>query len=132
MSNTWIRDYRSVNAAEWNSDCELIRSKFRASYELTNQFFDVDFKQRHHETWGKLFQAKDVKVEWHVASQEEIDFTIELLRDIVSPALDQLDALLDQVQGTSNKGQEWTNDFCRVSYPISFSVTLNFKLTPFL
>ncbi|GAA5895195.1 proteasome activator BLM10 [Sporobolomyces salmoneus] len=92
LSNTWIRDYRSVNADEWNSET---------------------FKQRHHETWGRLYEAKQVKVEWHVASQEEIDFTIELLREIVSPALDRLDELLDQVQGGQSKSQEWTNDFCR-------------------
>lgn len=74
------------------------------------------FKQRHHESWGKLYQAKQVKVEWHVASSEEIDFTLELLREIVSPALDQLDALLDQAQGEQGKSKDWTNDFCRVSY----------------
>lgn len=73
------------------------------------------FKQRHHEKWGKLFQAKDVKVEWHVASPEEIDFTLQLLREFVVPALDQLDSLLDQAQEEKGRSKEWTNDFCRVS-----------------
>lgn len=79
------------------------------------------FKQRHHEKWGKLFQAKDVKVEWHVATPQEIDFTLELLRELVVPALDSLDSLLDQAQEEKGRSKEWTNDFCRVSLFVTFS-----------
>ncbi|GAA5959559.1 hypothetical protein JCM21900_003196 [Sporobolomyces salmonicolor] len=93
LTNTWVRDYRSVNADEWNSEW---------------------FRRHHHETWGKLYEVKDVKVEWHVASPEEIDYTLELLREIVVPALDRLDVLLQEATLDSKiRTLEWTNDFCR-------------------
>ncbi|GAA5921528.1 hypothetical protein JCM1841_000553 [Sporobolomyces salmonicolor] len=93
LTNTWVRDYRSVNADEWNSEW---------------------FRRHHHETWGKLYEVKDVKVEWHVASPEEIDYTLELLREIVVPALDRLEALLQEATLDSKiRTLEWTNDFCR-------------------
>ncbi|GAA6033408.1 hypothetical protein JCM8097_006736 [Rhodosporidiobolus ruineniae] len=93
LTNTWVRDYRNVNADEWN---------------------DPDFKKRSHETWGRTYEVKDVKVEWHVATAEEIDVVLELLRDIVSPTLDRLDQLLVEVQQDGKvKTTEWVNDFCR-------------------
>ncbi|GAA5854935.1 hypothetical protein JCM8547_004128 [Rhodosporidiobolus lusitaniae] len=93
LTNTWVRDYRSVNADEWN---------------------DENFRKRSHETWGKRYEVKDVKVEWHVATPEEIDFILELLRDIVVPALDRLDQLLvESQQDDKVKTMEWVNDFCR-------------------
>ncbi|GAA6008845.1 hypothetical protein JCM10207_001745 [Rhodosporidiobolus poonsookiae] len=93
LTNTWVRDYRSVNAEEWNSEA---------------------FGKRSHETWGRTYEVKDVKVEWHVATAEEIDFVLELLRDIVVPALDRLDQLLAESQQDGKvKTMEWVNDFCR-------------------
>lgn len=116
LSNTWIRDYRSVNADEWKSEGEAASpSLSTAESDSSRSLVGTAFKQRHHESWAKLYEAKQVKVEWHVATEPEIDFTIELLRDVVQPALDRLDTLLDQVQAGQPKSQEWTNDFCRVS-----------------
>ncbi|BGP18854.1 hypothetical protein JCM10213_003509 [Rhodosporidiobolus nylandii] len=93
LTNTWVRDYRSVNADEWNSE---------------------DFQKRSHESWGRTFEVKDVKVEWHVATKPEIDFVLELLRDIVVPTLDRLDQLLvESQQDDKVKTMAWVNDFCR-------------------
>ncbi|KPV77183.1 uncharacterized protein RHOBADRAFT_25084 [Rhodotorula graminis WP1] len=93
LTNTWVRDYRSVNSDEW---------------------YDPEFRKRSHESWGKVYDVKDVKVEWHVASPAEIDFVLELLRDIVVPLLDKLDQLLNEplVDGKV-RTSEWINDFCR-------------------
>ncbi|GJN88228.1 hypothetical protein Rhopal_001193-T1 [Rhodotorula paludigena] len=93
LTNIWVRDYRSVNADEWNSP---------------------DFRKRSHETWGRLYDVRDVKVEWHVPSPAECDYAIELLRDIVAPLLDKLEALLAQSQEDGRvRSSEWINDFCR-------------------
>ncbi|GAA6053733.1 hypothetical protein JCM3770_003189 [Rhodotorula araucariae] len=93
LTNTWVRDYRSVNADEWN---------------------DPEFRKRSHESWGKVYEVKDVKVEWHVATAAEIDFALELLRDIVVPLLDKLDALLaESLIDGKLRTSEWINDFCR-------------------
>lgn len=69
---------------------------------------DVD----HFKHWGKMYDAKDVKIEWHMPSAEEIDFILELLTKVVEPAMDVLDRLL---QGSD---QYWDNDFCRYMHMI--------------
>lgn len=57
---------------------------------------------------------KEVVIDWHVPSEEEINFAVELLREIAEPALDTIDSLLKSSKG-STKSLVWTNDFCRYS-----------------
>ncbi|KAH9081608.1 hypothetical protein EDB83DRAFT_2512470 [Lactarius deliciosus] len=64
---------RFVNTDEWNSE---------------------DFDRDHNSHWGRVHKAEDVKIEWHVASNDEISFALEILNHIVSPALDKIEALL--------------------------------------
>ncbi|SCV72468.1 BQ2448_4005 [Microbotryum intermedium] len=93
LTNVWVKDYRSVNAEEWNSE---------------------SWKTHHHQRWGRLYEVKDVEMEWHVPSDEEISFALELLREIVEPAMDALEALQrESTQEGFNRSTVWTNDFCR-------------------
>lgn len=76
----------------------------------------ADWQRHHHEHWGRRYEAKDVKVDWHRPSDVEIDFAIELLKEIVFPALDTVDSLLREAsESDGNRSSTWTNDFCRVS-----------------
>ncbi|KAM0751556.1 hypothetical protein T439DRAFT_300497 [Meredithblackwellia eburnea MCA 4105] len=93
LTNVSFKDYRSVNKEEWDSEA---------------------WQKRHHQQWGRLYEAKDVKVEWHVPNADEIDFTLELLREIVVPALDTIELLLKEpTSPTSPPTPTWANDFCR-------------------
>ena len=64
---------------------------------------------------------------WHVPSEEEIEFVLEVFRDIVEPTLEMLEALLedgmsltstrvhcraDSLEGVT-RDAVWRNDFCR-------------------
>lgn len=123
LTNIWVRDYRSVNADEWNSTgASPVTRSLRRSSSLTCRV-SAEFRKRSHETWGRLYDVRDVKVEWHVPSPAECDYAIELLRDIVAPLLDKLEALLAQSQEDGRvRSSEWINDFCRVrlhSRPLS-------------
>jgi hypothetical protein len=45
-----------------------------------------------------------------VSSDDEIEFALEILREIVKPSMDTLDELLEE----NNTNQDiWRNDFCR-------------------
>lgn len=93
LTNIWSRDSRTVNKDEWESDA---------------------WARHHHEKWGRLYEVKDVKVSWHVPSAVELEFALELLREIVVPALDIVEGLLQQSSNaTGPQSLEWTNDFCR-------------------
>jgi proteasome activator subunit 4 len=71
-----------------------------------------DFKYNHHLYWGKTYRLADIKIDWHIPSQPEIDFVIELTR-MISPLMDKLENLLAE----PSQSLEWNNDFCRyISY----------------
>lgn len=80
---------RFVNADEWASS---------------------DFESDHNVHWGKLYEARDVSIEWHVPSNDEIDFVLEILDKVASPLLDNIEKLL---QTTKNWDSSNRNDFCR-------------------
>ncbi|KAI9462941.1 hypothetical protein F5148DRAFT_1212253 [Russula earlei] len=80
---------RFVNTDEWNSE---------------------GFDRDHNSHWGRLHKAEDVKIEWHVPSNEEISFALEILSHIVNPALDEVEALLSTSSSWDGVAR---NDFCR-------------------
>lgn len=82
-------EQRFVNADEWENE-EMIKSS--------------------HKHWGKVYLAKDVKITWHVPSDEEIAFALEILDRVIAPRLDRLEALQEP---NIQRDKVWSNDFCR-------------------
>lgn len=76
-----------------------------------HEWNDQVLQKSAHLHWGKVYEAKDVKLTWHVPSEEGIDFALEILDQLVQPALQDL----DQMQNTSHDRRDkiWSNDFCR-------------------
>ncbi|KAF6766226.1 hypothetical protein DFP72DRAFT_838774 [Ephemerocybe angulata] len=71
---------------------------------------DPKFMANHNLYWGKMYEPKDVVIDWHVASNEDIDFILEILDRIEKPALDVIESLLDKTANWDNVSR---NDFCR-------------------
>ncbi|KAH8919753.1 hypothetical protein BT69DRAFT_1352911 [Atractiella rhizophila] len=92
-THIWPHDYRFVNSEEWNSS---------------------HFAKKHHEMWGKTYKVQDVKIEWHVASQDEINAVIDLFKTIIEPALKNLEDLLRRENSLAKDDfKVFANDFCR-------------------
>ncbi|OCH96655.1 hypothetical protein OBBRIDRAFT_787227 [Obba rivulosa] len=89
LTHTYPLENKFVNPDEWNSE---------------------DFQSNHHKYWGKLYKPEDVKLSWHVPNDEEINFAIQIFREVVEPVLDQLDTILGP--GIPHDAV-WRNDFCR-------------------
>ncbi|ETW87560.1 hypothetical protein HETIRDRAFT_469691 [Heterobasidion irregulare TC 32-1] len=93
-----------------------ILATLSGTYPLNSRFVNTDawnspeFNKDHNIHWGKTFVAEEVEIEWHVPSEEEISFVLEILDHIVAPALAKVEVLLE-------KSSAWTsidrNDFCR-------------------
>jgi proteasome activator subunit 4 len=49
-------------------------------------------------------------VSWHVPNADEIDFSIQIFREVVEPMLEDLEKLL---QPGVKRNNVWRNDFCR-------------------
>ncbi|KAL5534546.1 hypothetical protein ACEPAG_1009 [Sanghuangporus baumii] len=94
LSGVYPVNSRFVNSDEWQSD---------------------EFEKNHNLYWGRFYDVKDVKIEWHVPSDEEISFVLQILEQIIDPLLDNLEELL---LDTSNWDDVARNDFCRYLYAI--------------
>ncbi|KAG1755009.1 uncharacterized protein EDB91DRAFT_1096702 [Suillus paluster] len=85
-------------------------------YPSDNRFVNDDlwsqpeFSESHNTKWGRLYEAKDVKVEWHVPSSEEVQFILDILDRVAAPALDKIEAL---ARSTEHWDEVVRNDFCR-------------------
>ncbi|PAV21860.1 ARM repeat-containing [Pyrrhoderma noxium] len=92
-----------------------------AAYPINSRFVnsdewnDEEFGSNHILHWGKFYLGKDVKIEWHVPSAEEIDFVVELLDRLVSPFLEKIEGLLENSSNWDNISR---NDFCRYLYAV--------------
>ncbi|KZT23745.1 hypothetical protein NEOLEDRAFT_1135845 [Neolentinus lepideus HHB14362 ss-1] len=76
----------------------------------TEEWNDPVFNQDHNVHWGRLYESKDVKIEWHFPKDEEITFILEILDTIGETALSKVEALLELSSGLDNVSR---NDFCR-------------------
>ncbi|THV06091.1 hypothetical protein K435DRAFT_44420 [Dendrothele bispora CBS 962.96] len=86
------------------------------TYPLENRFVNPDewdseeFRWNHHRHWGKLYSPDEIKISWHVPDDEEIDFTLQIFRELVEPTLTTLNDLL---KPGVVRDAIWRNDFCR-------------------
>jgi len=81
-----------------------------ARYVNDEEWTSAEFDKDHNARWGQLYEAKDVKIEWHVPSDAEIAFILQILDVIGGPTLDKIEALLAD---SENWGSVARNDFCR-------------------
>ncbi|KAJ7630604.1 hypothetical protein FB45DRAFT_746590 [Roridomyces roridus] len=75
-----------------------------------SEWVDPAFEKDHNAQWGRFYEAKDVVVEWHVPSADELEFVMDILDRIGKPALDKVEELLSK---TSDWDAADRNDFCR-------------------
>ncbi|KAI0067819.1 hypothetical protein BV25DRAFT_1794335 [Artomyces pyxidatus] len=74
LTHTYPLEDKFVNPEEWKSE---------------------EFRFNHHKYWGKLYTAEEVKISWHVPNGEELDFALEVFKEIVEPTLGALEKLLE-------------------------------------
>ncbi|KAL6304169.1 ARM repeat-containing protein [Sparassis latifolia] len=86
-----------------------------ARFVNTDEWDEPEFNQNHNLHWGRFYDPEEVKIEWHVPSREEIDFVLEILDRIASPALDKIENLLKTAGKWDNVAR---NDFCRYLHAV--------------
>ncbi|EEB88639.1 hypothetical protein MPER_13432, partial [Moniliophthora perniciosa FA553] len=73
LTHTYPLENKFVNPDEWNSE---------------------EFRWNHHRHWGKLYAPDEVTISWHVPNNEEIEFAIQIFRELIEPTLQKLEQLL--------------------------------------
>ncbi|KAG6817600.1 hypothetical protein H0H87_006228 [Tephrocybe sp. NHM501043] len=81
-------------------------SRFVNTYEWDDPAFNKD----HNVHWGRLYNPEDIVIEWHVPTDDEIAFVLEILDNVFQPALDKVETLLQTTAKWDNVDR---NDFCR-------------------
>lgn len=116
LSSVWPREYRSANPEEWNSQGEC----FALPVGLRAYFHFADYLKRSHLHWGRDYTAAEVKIDWHVPSNGEIEYACEIIQEVVVPAVEKLDEL---VTSSGSVGKEWRNDFNRYTNLVRAAMT---------
>lgn len=91
LTCNYVTSSRFVNSDEWNSP---------------------SFARNHINQWGKLYDSEQVKIDWHVPTNEEIDMTTDIVKQVLEPELKSFEGLLNS---NSIGNKDWSNDFCRKS-----------------
>ncbi|KXN83586.1 Proteasome activator complex subunit 4 [Leucoagaricus sp. SymC.cos] len=89
LTHTYPLENKFVNPAEWNSS---------------------GFRENHHRYWGKCYSPGEVEISWHVPSKDEIQFALQIFRELVEPTLVLLEGLM---RPDVRRDAKWRNDFCR-------------------
>ncbi|SPO23145.1 related to BLM10 - proteasome activator subunit [Ustilago trichophora] len=89
LTSLYPREQRFVNQETWESK---------------------EFAKRSHLFWGKMYDEKSIKINWHTPNEAEISMALELLDKVVITSLDKVEAL--QTEGLT-RDKAWSNDFCR-------------------
>ncbi|KAJ5050539.1 uncharacterized protein L3040_002416 [Drepanopeziza brunnea f. sp. 'multigermtubi'] len=65
--------------------------------------------------WGKLVNPNDLTIKWHLPSDEEIKFAVELFESQVTNAIQRLTNLISENPDVSRKGKnkEWSDEVSR-------------------
>ena len=61
---------------------------------MLRQTLFLEFRRNHHRFWGKLYAQDEIEVSWHVPSDEEIEFVVQIFREVIEPILGELEQLL--------------------------------------
>ncbi|KAI8324724.1 hypothetical protein GQ54DRAFT_45880 [Martensiomyces pterosporus] len=61
----------------------------------------ADFHENHFRYWGQHAAVSDESfvLKWHTASADEVEFALDLIRDILVPKVDGLNSLIDSISG---------------------------------
>ena len=69
----------------------------------------IDFRVNHHLWWGKSYRPSQLKPEWRVPSQEDIQMAFQL----IGLATERVSKLEELISNASFGDSTWSNEFCR-------------------
>lgn len=67
--------------------------------------------KRSHRLWGKPGDPRNLKIDWHVPTEEEKEMAMELLETFLVPSIGHVQELLND-QGLKSAA-ELTNEYCK-------------------
>jgi proteasome activator subunit 4 len=75
-------DVRSANHVEWHSD---------------------EFSKQHWRSWGVFPKLNELQINWHISSQEELDYATDLLNTFVQPPMQRIRQHVEEIVNDKDK-----------------------------
>ena len=104
LTSTYTLHRQSLNTDHWKTSGIIVQRNCSSNTNPT-----VANDRRLYREWGKFYDAKEVKIDWHCTTEEEIAFVLELLEKITGTSLSVLEKLLDVLP--ANRDKIWRNDW---------------------
>jgi len=104
LTSTYTLHRQSLNTDHWKASGKSIQNN---SPSNTNSTIAND--RRLYREWGKFYDAKEVKIDWHCTTEGEVAFVLELLEKVTGSSLSVLEELLDVLP--ANRDKIWRNDW---------------------
>jgi proteasome activator subunit 4 len=104
LTSTYTLHRQSLNTDHWKASGTGVQCNPSSNTNPT-----VANDRRLYHQWGKFYDAKEVKIDWHCTTEEEISFVLELLENITGSSLFVLEKLLDILP--ANRDKIWRNDW---------------------
>ncbi|CAJ0910117.1 10182_t:CDS:2, partial [Entrophospora sp. SA101] len=101
LTHTYPLEFRTV-------DIEL--------YDNDIQFDHLDYQKNHHKYWMEPGDLNNVNINWHVPTNEELDFAMEILDIFLQPTIKRIKELMEtgiDEEGTVLSNREMAHEFCR-------------------
>lgn len=121
LTSTYTLHRQSLNTDHWNASGTSVQYNSSSSTNAT-----VANDRRLYRQWGKFYDAKEVKIDWHCTTEEEISFVLELLEKITGSSLSVLEKLLETLP--ANRDKIWRNDW--VGELLIIDINAPFSLIP--
>ena len=108
LTSTYTLRRQSLNTDHWKASGTSVRCN-----PFANTNVNIANDRRLYCEWGKFYDAKEVKIDWHCTTDEEIAFVLELLEKITGSSLSVLEELLDVLPADRDKiwRNDWVGDF---------------------
>jgi proteasome activator subunit 4 len=88
------------------------------TYPIDNALYEPEVIKRGLDVgdWGAVTAPADLTIRWHVPSQEEIQFAVELFESQIKGAAEKLEILMSDKSPVSRKGKnkEWSDEVSRL------------------
>src|SRR5258706_1911625 len=104
LASTYTLHRQSLNTDHWKASGTSVQHNCSSKTNHT-----VANDRRLYREWGKFYDAKEVKIDWHCTTNEEVAFVLELLEKITGSSLSVLEKLLDILP--ANRDKIWRNDW---------------------
>ncbi|CAJ0904050.1 1258_t:CDS:10 [Entrophospora sp. SA101] len=118
LANEMVQKCRSRKGYMWTGKfLRMMLIALTHTYPLEFRTVDIEhYQKNHHKYWMEPGDLNNVNINWHVPTNEELDFAMEILDIFLQPTIKRIKELMEtgiDEEGTVLSNREMAHEFCR-------------------